>query len=67
MMLKYARRVTVFESVAAEISPINPAGAQGFGKTQGEDAEEVLHRTGMFKLHWPGVPLGQIPGMDFQG
>lgn len=38
MMLKYARRVTVFETAAAEISPINPAGAQGFGKTAGADA-----------------------------
>lgn len=38
MMLKHARRVTAFETAAAEISLISPAGAQGFGKTAGADA-----------------------------
>lgn len=43
----------VWKAFAAEMSPINinPAGAQGFGKTQGADAEAALCRTGMFKLH----------------
>lgn len=63
MMLKYARRVTVFETAAAEISPINPAGAQGFEKTPGADAEDVLHRAGMIIGCTDHM---QTPGTEFQ-